>query len=382
MTLREICFTVFLSAFVLSGCNGQDNRISELPFTLDKRLLVFKGQLNGVETNFAFDTGAAEGIATSNEENTKGIERKTSTQRILDGNGKIAYLQTGITKELSIGDFKFKNVKATITDMQYLQCMNLYLLGADVIRQLNWEIDFEKMTLKVSKNTLESTVDMPIIPINYEYNTIVTKLKINSMDFKNVLIDFGYTGVMEIPTGNGTIKQFIDYKKSKNLVATTVSSTYAAIGISKPTFVEKVTLDSLTINGKQFYNIPAEFKANINIKLGLTFFSSTCKKLIINNNDKKIHLQLKDNYDFKSSFPVAVVMKNGSLKIAATSISDQLIANSFVIDEEIKTINGKSGSDFKSECEFLNWYYLTTWDKLIIKKINGQEIEVRRIPNR
>jgi len=201
------------------------------------------------------------------------------------------------------------------------------------------------------------------------------------MDFKNVLIDFGYTGVMEIPTGSDIIKQFIDYKKSKNLVSTTIASTYAAIGMSKPTFVEKITLDSLTINGKQYYNIPAEFKEKVSIKLGLAFFSSTCKKVIINNNDKKIYLQLKNTYDFKTSFPVSVVMKSGKLKIAATSISDSLIANSFAIDEEINTINGKSGSDFSSECDFLNWYYLTRWNKLTIKKINGQEIEVRKNAN-
>jgi len=80
--------TLFLAAFIISSCKGQDNRISEIPYTLDKRLLVFKGQLNGIETNFAFDTGAAEGIASTNEKNGKGIERTSSNQRISYGNGE------------------------------------------------------------------------------------------------------------------------------------------------------------------------------------------------------------------------------------------------------------------------------------------------------
>jgi len=80
--------TLFLAAFIISSCKGQDNRISEIPYTLDKRLLVFKGQLNGIETNFAFDTGAAEGIASTNKKNGKGIEKTSSNQRISYGNGE------------------------------------------------------------------------------------------------------------------------------------------------------------------------------------------------------------------------------------------------------------------------------------------------------
>ena len=382
LTMRQICLTLFLAASLFSSCKGQDNRISEIPFTLDKRLLVFKGQLNGIETNFAFDTGAAEGIASSNEENSKGIERTSSTQRISDGNGKIGYLQTGITKELSIGVFKFQNVRASITNMQYLQCMNLYLLGADIIRQLNWEIDFKKLTLKVSKNSFETTTSMQVIPVSYEFNTTRTKLKINSIHFKNVLIDFGYTGVMEIPAKKSNVKQYIDERKSKNLIETSIASNFAVAGMSKPTIVEKTLLDSININGNEFYNIPVEFKEITDFKIGLSFFSSTCDIVIINNNDKKFYLQLKKENEFTSTFPISVIMKDGKLKIITTSISDTSIANNFAIEEEIKAINGKSAIDFKSECDYLNWFYLTKWDKLHIRKLNGNEIDVRRSPNR
>ena len=64
--------------------------------------------------------------------------------------------------------------------------MNLYLLGADIIRQLNWEIDFKKLKLKVSKNSFETITSTQVIPVSYEYDITRTKLKINSIHFKNV----------------------------------------------------------------------------------------------------------------------------------------------------------------------------------------------------
>ncbi|MBC7642850.1 MAG: hypothetical protein H7174_11015, partial [Flavobacterium sp.] len=39
----------FLSTFLSS--KGQDDRVYEIPFSVEKKLLVFKGKLNGVETD-------------------------------------------------------------------------------------------------------------------------------------------------------------------------------------------------------------------------------------------------------------------------------------------------------------------------------------------
>ena len=123
------------------------------------------------------------------------------------------------------------------------------------------------------------------------------------------------------------------------------------------------------------------FKKITDFKIGLTFFSSICDIVIIDNNDKKFYLQLKKENEFKSTFPISDIMKDGKLKIITTSISNTSIANNFTIEEAIKAINGKSAFDFKSEFDYLNWFYLTKWDKLRIKKLNGNEIDVRRSPN-
>ncbi|MBC7411731.1 MAG: clan AA aspartic protease [Bacteroidia bacterium] len=199
MNKRTVFLLVFILLTTLSSCTAQNSEVYEIPFSLDKKLLVFKGKLNGIDTDFAFDTGAAEGIATTKQEENKGIERKKSTQKIADANGQTGALTSVITKEMSIGGYTFSNVRATIGDMQYFYCMNLYLLGADIIRKLNWEIDFKRMVLKVSKSRFATDSSMAVMPVNYKYNRPRVAIKINDTSYDDVLIDIGYTGVMTLP---------------------------------------------------------------------------------------------------------------------------------------------------------------------------------------
>lgn len=375
-----LCVASFL--FLCTMCNGQESEIYEFPFSLEKKLLVFKGQLNGVETDFAFDTGAAEGIANTKNETSKGIERSQSSQRILDANKEIAYLQTGITKKLTIGGFTFDNVRASITDMQYLYCMDLYLLGADVIRQLNWEIDFQRMMIRVSKKRFETNESMTIIPVKYEYNTPRIKLTLNNVNFSDVLVDFGYNGIMTVPNTDDKVQHLIAQKKEKQLVTTQLSASFAAMGLSKPVAGEIVVLDSVAINGSNYYKIPAEFRANTSFKVGVGFFSGTCDKVIINNSDKKYYLQLKNANTFNNTFPISVLLKDGKLKISSLVVEGDSQIKDVVMDEEIASVDGKTAADFKSECEFITWYYTKKREVLVIEKQNGQKLELRKSPYR
>lgn len=357
---------------------GQEAQVYEIPFSLDKKLLIFKGTLNGREANFAFDTGAAEGIANSNHEKNKEVEKTGSSQRIIDGNQKIAYLQKSVTKQLTIGGFVFENVPASVTDIQYLFCMDLYLLGADVIRKLNWDIDFNKMTVKVSKNSFETTEQFIQIPVTYYYNTPRTKITLNEASFDNVLIDFGYDGVMTVPSTNKKFKTMLATKREAKLVRSKLSSSFAAAGLSEPSLTEMIKIDSCSINGYNYRQVPGDFLAKTDLKIGLGFFRSYSERVIINNSEKTIYLQLRTKSEFKKSFPVAVLLKDGMLKVSAVDLFENPSENIFEIGEEIKSINGKTASDFKTECEYITWFYGNQWDVLKIEKMNGTILEVKR----
>ena len=378
MNKLKMFLAIFLVVAILNSCNAQDKEVYEIPFSIEKKLLVFKGKLNGIETDFAFDTGAAEGIATTKNESTGSVERKKSMQKILDANGKISSLQSVVTKQLSIGGYTFDNVKATMTDMQYLYCMDLYLLGADIIRKLNWEIDFKRMILKVSKSSFAVSENMKVIPVTYLYNTPRFKLTIDGNIYNNILIDFGYTGSLTLPNTDKKIKELLERKKQENLVTTKMTSNFAALGISKPSFTETVIIDSLFINGVDYKKVSADILSNTSFKIGLNFFNSICEKIIINNNEKKYYLQLKTKVDLPKFFPVAVLLKEGKLIVSSLTIYSNASENIFTINEEIKSINRKKSTDFKSECDYLVWYFSTKWDNHILEKINGQIIKIEK----
>ena len=62
---------IFFFLFVKTiNTNAQETKIDTIPFSLDKKLIVFKGKINGQEIDFAFDTGAQSGVA-----NTKNVEK-------------------------------------------------------------------------------------------------------------------------------------------------------------------------------------------------------------------------------------------------------------------------------------------------------------------
>ena len=382
MNRRLIYFLTTLFVLNVFSCNGQDTNVYEIPFSIHKRLLVFKGKLNGVETDFAFDTGAAEGIATTKDEKRNAVKRTNGLQQISDGNGKVTQLQTVFSKELSIGGFTFSNVRASINDMPFLYCMDLYLLGADIIRKLNWEIDFKNMVLKVSKNSFTPNENMAVIPVTYNYNTPRTQITLNGITCKNVLIDFGYTGSMTIPNSSKKIQHLLENKRKLGLVTAQITSAFAAGGMSKPALSEIISIDSLTINNYQYKEIEGDFKANTDYKIGLGFFVSTCDKVIINNNQKKYFLQLKRKNNFIGKFPISVLLIDYKLKISLVTVSDSILNKTFTISEEIKSINEKTASDFISECDFLTWFFLVKRDKYTIKKNNGEIVEVKKSPNR
>ncbi|MBC7411730.1 MAG: hypothetical protein H7331_04670, partial [Bacteroidia bacterium] len=112
-----------------------------------------------------------------------------------------------------------------------------------------------------------------------------------------------------------------------------MSSSFTALGLSKPIPTETAVIDSVYINGTDYQKIPADISTNTDFKLGLYFFCATSDKVIINNSDKKYYLALKLTTTFNQSFPVAVLLKRGKLIISSITVYNNLVENIFTINE-------------------------------------------------
>ena len=163
-------FTFLLLTIISTAFSQQ--KIDTIPFQTNSKLLVFKGKINGYETNFAFDTGASVGVLNNNQANNAKVNSKKE-KKVKDSNQKSAAIKITTVNEITIGSFTIENTKNGIFEMPYLGCNDFFLLGGNVINELNWKPNPNLQFLLISSynsilnNQINSTV---INSINQQQN--------------------------------------------------------------------------------------------------------------------------------------------------------------------------------------------------------------------
>jgi len=363
---------VFKSAETAKGQTISDS-VYSLPFSIDAGLLVFKGQMNGVETDFAFDTGASIGLANSLAEPAERLKVKGKKIKMRDSNKQVAKVPTGLTKEIRIGGITFPKVRSLVNDMAYLYCMEYYLLGSDIIRQLNWEIDFENSVILFSKTPFSVENEWTTIPVYFFNKRPFVTVKFAGQEFKNVLIDTGYTQFFSFPAKNPSIQDFLSMKDSLGLSNPDISSSMGALSIQTDS-TRTILIDSLQIGENYFGGIPVSFEPITGPKLGIGFFKTLGSSLIINNSEATYHLRMRKEVKFKDPIQVGVHYQEGKLVLMSKSIGavpEDALLN---IGEEIEAVNGRRAEDFVDACDFIRWSFTNKPKTMTILKLDGTSL--------
>ena len=370
--------TILLTiGFVLSG-KAQDS-ISTFPFHLDSRLLVFEGKMNGVPTNFAFDTGAAMGMANSLSESKGRLDVKGKKIRLLDSNQQIQKVKTGLSEEFEIGGFRIEKVRSLVNDMNFLFCMDYFLLGQDVIKQLNWEIDFENKLIRVSKSPFPVDPSWTKLPIFYKGNRPFVTLAFEGQTFPDALVDFGYVQVMDFPDHLPQIQNFLSKKDSLGLSNPNISTAMGALG--QKTFSSRsIWVDSLLIGGSLIARVPIDFEESSYPKLGLGFFNSLSQKTILNHSDMAYYLEMRPQAAFEESTHIGILYQDGKLVLTAKPEGMTEHDSKIAVGEEIKSINGFSAADFEGECSYFSWSNGQLSKPVEIEKLDGTKLFFPKVP--
>jgi hypothetical protein len=371
---RIFAVTLFLS-FSFSNY-AQNTKIDTIPFSLKSTLLVFKGKLNGVATDFALDTGAAFGVVPTAKANAANI-RISGKKNITDSNENQNSMQSGVIETVSIGTFELHNIKSIVYDMPLLSCTDTYLLGANAINNLNWKIDFDKNLLYVSEALFEPTTEMLTIPIVYKSNRHFTTLTIQGTPLKNCLVDTGYNNFFEVSTNESVFKKL--KKDSKNEVITGAKLAISLTEIKTIDF-ETLSFDDLTLGNKRFDNVKIESRPEIEKKIGIKFFSQLTSVTIMNNSTSTYHLQLSNKpISLQLSFDADVFLKNGKLIITGKSNHPESTAKEVFLGDEIQAVNGLQANDFKNECDFILWRIeANTNDTMELLLANGKKVTLKK----
>jgi len=368
-----LAFFVLQPAKIAEGRTEIDS-VYSLPFHIDAGLLVFKGAMNGVETDFAFDTGASMGLANSLAEAAERLKVKGKKIKMRDSNRQVAKVPTGLTNEIRIGDIRFPKVRSVVNDMTYLYCMDYYLLGSDIIRQLNWEIDFEKMVIHFSKSTFPATAEMLDLPVFFSGHRPFVKVKFAGNEFKNILIDTGYTQVFSFPANIPSLQDFLFKKDSLGLSNPNISSSMGALSIRTDS-VRTILVDSLQIGAHFLSDIPVNFEGIAGPKLGLGFFMTLGSHLVINNTESRYLIRIKrEGVIFKDPFMVGAQFQNNKIILMSKAIGAVPEDALLTIGEEIKSVNGKTAADFADECEFIRWSATGKPEAIHLTKMDGTNL--------
>lgn len=373
---------IFFFLFVKTiNTNAQETKIDTIPFSLDKKLIVFKGKINGQEIDFAFDTGAQSGVANSKNVEKAAIKTLGKGTKIKDSNQVLKKIESIEVQDLQIGNFQFSKIKDYTIDMPYLYCADLYLLGQTVIKKLNWQFDFEKMLVYISKSPFkenQNSINWPIT--SYKGNRPHVNFELGGKVFKNLLVDTGYTSVLELDSTYSIVRNAFLQKQNIGQGYQVMASTMGLMGFGKPSLTKEFRMDSIKIGNTLFKDVPIIINPGTDNKVGITFFSDLCRTFTINFSTNNILLDLKNQSKIeRSMLDAKVAVKEGKFIIIAKTIGENSSSSELDIDEEVLTLNGKKVNDFADECEFLLWFYLFKENQMIIEKLNGEKITLKRM---
>jgi len=274
---------------------------------------------------------------------------------------RVAFLPThDANKNISIGSvYRIDTIKLengiVITDIaskcfssNFFACNdNVYgLIGKEVLENFVWQFNFKEQTYAVTsdrKNLTfsEDTIEIPFDSASSYHDLIV--IKINDNQKQVVDIDLGSTGGIKYELEEDSLDYFY---KNKNIEILGLTS-YGLNGDNKrENKTSYVFMDSIRIDGNQFYNLESRVANKALNIVGLEFFKNFRTTLDFPN--KLLILEPNDSLNFYSKhFGIAFKMEDKKLRVS--SLIENTAPHQFGIkigDEVLKLNNLKVDDSF------------------------------------
>ncbi len=206
---RLILFLGLLFIFLLSNCSGYNNAVAwpeaesenevitaqSIPFHRVGKLLLIKGAIQGVTGYFIFDTGAPGLVLNNQHFKNFSID---PTRQVTGVNGQIHNARILYVKSLKFGAVAFKKQRADVINLSHIEKKRnvkiLGLLGVNLFRGVELEIDMHKQVLKIFKtdkegkrlyaNAPKHPADLISMPFKYRGSLIELQAEIYDQPYK------------------------------------------------------------------------------------------------------------------------------------------------------------------------------------------------------
>ncbi len=373
-----ICFqitTFFLLLFNVNAVHAADT----LRFRLQYGMIIVSGKLNGVATDFLFDTGSNITITTPDNNTAAGITPSKNKTVTRDANNNLQLLNRVQINSVQFGSLEFKNIKGITSTMPVLVCNKLVLLGQDIIRQCNWLFDFERQLVIISKQPFAKEAGSTIWAVSMKNAKPYIPIRITPDTTLQCLIDMGFSGVFDVAKPYPGLEQLMRQRQQKGtLYQHLTRGGMGLLGYGRHSLEHIFIADSMWLSGLELSGLPVTVESNGFTKLGVRFFTSACRQLILHHSTNEYELRLRDSLRWnQKTEDVTIMFEEGRLFVQDKIVSPGSSGHALYVGEELRSVNGKTAADFGTLCAFLDWRFNNRFSNMLVERIDGSRLEVR-----
>ncbi|MFT5890593.1 MAG: hypothetical protein ACI9Y7_000686 [Dokdonia sp.] len=339
-----------------------------IPFRNDLGIIIIPMTFNGVEKQFAFDTGAQVTVGFSWVADD--LKRTSKTVNVNSSNGsrtKMRYYKSGNIQLGSKKITKHRILKAGDSDI--FTCYNIDgILGVDITQQFNWTIDFEKKILIMSPSDFypEAIKEMHALDFDFTKNRPSVFMEMNGKKIK-FLLDTGARD-SDVNKKAYTLSSIDQYPK-----ATFYSGFYDVNGTLTKTYNTTIQLPEIQSGAVTI--TPEVDYGNQSTKIGNSLWKG--KRLFLSLKNDKLYVSDATIQSDSWSYDCAAVIKEGKMIVFRIKEGSDAWEQGIRQGDEIKTFNGNAFTDF---CE-LNKYQVQLKEEkkdFELVFVNGKQLTVQK----
>lgn len=314
-----------------------------IPFRNDLGIITIPITFNGIEKQFAFDTGAQVSVGFSWV--AQDLKRTKKTVNVTSSNASKTRMRYYKSGTIQLGSRKIKKHRILqIDDSEIFSCYAIDgILGVDITKHFNWTIDYEKQFLIMSPADFypEGVKDMHALDFDFTGNRPSVFMELNDKKIK-FLLD---TGAADSDLNQETyVLSEIDQYPNVAFY----SGFYDVNGTLTKTYNTKLLLPNLT-SGMTVITADADY-GNQTSKIGNSLWRG--KRLFMSLKNDELYVSDETIENETWSYDCAAVIQKGTMVVFKIKEGSDAWNQGIRQGDEIKTFNGEVFTNF---CELYKY---------------------------
>lgn len=401
MKKRIICICFLALTFVFISCNyisnvyllsrgsvEQKNFYESIDFENRNGIIVVKGFVNDREDTleFIFDTGAFDNKISQYRAGQYKLKEKATKDKS-DSQGNEHEISMTLIKKVSLGNVDFKNTAAGIIEYpenSLSPCIAADgIIGANLIREANWKIDFVNNKIWVtddfSRFTELDTKETSAIDFKKPLLSGTPKIdvSVNGKELGNILFDLGSNGGVDLPV---SLKRTLFPDPSFSWDTTLDNSSSGIWGTNFDSVFSVIS--DITFNGYRSTRPEINFAQQGFAKIGNEVWERY--DVYMNYDKKRIYLKPNSQFDSvkkKRDFGfIPYFHSENHWTVENLVLGSPAHISGISFGDTITTIDGKTPDKFYSSfCGYFDWVTNYFKDKESVQvEVGGTTITIHK----